>query len=104
VSITGRNAAYSLFPGSYIAATRVMLGAICLSSWTHSAPISYSNWANPVMLPPGSRMLATKPVATGSAICANTIGIVCVARCNAVRGTEVPANINSGFIATSSAA
>ena len=33
---------------------------------------------NPVMLPPGRAMLATKPLPTGSPTTTNTIGIVCV--------------------------
>ena len=46
-----------------------------------------------MMLPPGRAKLATKPLATGSAICMKTIGMVVVSRCN---GATVSAWENSG--------
>src|SRR6266446_8178399 len=54
------------------------------------------------MLPPGRERLATKPSPTGSDTIANTIGIVCVSRCNAAV-TGVPnARITSGLRPTNS--
>src|SRR5438034_6201705 len=53
-------------------ATRVTLGAICLSSSSHFPLILYSNAMNPVVLPPGCAKLFTKPAPTGSATAANT--------------------------------
>ena len=47
-------------------ATRVTRGAICLSSSSHFALMPYSNWVNPVALPPGRARLSTKPAPTGS--------------------------------------
>src|SRR5207247_1011396 len=57
-------------------ATRVTLGAICLSSSSHFPLILYSNAMKPVVLPPGRAKLFTKPAPTGSATAANTIGTV----------------------------
>ena len=68
------------FPGSKIAATRVRPGAVSLSSSSDLAAIVFSGVANPVMLPPGSARLVTKPILTGSEICANTISIELVSR------------------------
>src|SRR5262245_22224375 len=82
--------------GSRMTPTRVTFGAISLSSSSHFAPISYSNVVNPVMLPPGFARLATKPALTGSATCANTIGTVLVACCNAATAGVVLARMMSG--------
>src|SRR6266436_484340 len=66
------------------------------------APIDASELWKPVMLPPGRERLATKPSPTGSDTIANTIGIVCVSRCNAAV-TGVPnARITSGLRPTNS--
>ena len=82
---------------------RVTPGAICLSSSSHFDPVVASNILDPVRLPPGRARLATKPLATGSCICVNTIGMVRVSRCNVVRVSETAATmITSGFSATSS--
>src|SRR5260370_40525530 len=56
------------------------------------------------MLPPGCELLATRPPATGSATCANTIGIVDVARCIATSADVGAAKITSGLSAASSSA
>ena len=64
----------------------------------------YSNKVNPVALPPGRARLSTKPAPTGSTACANTIGTVRVAACNAATvGLDV-ARRTSGESAISSAA
>src|SRR5215213_4180765 len=64
-------------------AARVTPGAISLSSSTHFALMPYSNKTKPVALPPGRVRLSTKPAPTGSTACANTMGTVRVAICNA---------------------
>ena len=82
--------------GSRRTATRVTLGAICLSSSSHLPLMPYSRFANPVALPPGRARLATKPLPTGSATAANTIGTVRVACCTGAM-TEPPfARMTSG--------
>ena len=53
--------------GSQKDTARVSLGAISLSSSGHFPPKPYSKCVNPVTLPPGCDMLATKPALTGSA-------------------------------------
>src|SRR5262249_21333801 len=55
---------------------RTVRGAISLSTSPHFAAKPYSQRANPVTLPPGRAGLATRPAATGSLTCANTIGKV----------------------------
>ena len=67
--------------GSRRIATRVRLGAICLSSSSHFPLRPYSNAMKPVALPPGRARLSTKPAPTGSRRVVNTIGTVRVA-CN----------------------
>jgi hypothetical protein len=57
-------------------ATRVTLGAICLSSSSHFAVMPYSKRIRPVALPPGRARLLTKPAPTGSGTTANTMGTV----------------------------
>ena len=49
--------------GSRRTATRATPGAISLSSSSHFPLMPYSNWTNPVALPPGRAKLATKPAA-----------------------------------------
>jgi hypothetical protein len=86
-------------------ATRLTLGAICLSSSNHFPPMLYSPEVNPVTLPPGRAMLSTKPAPTGSAAYVNTIGTVRVA-CNNGPITLPPpmARITSGASTANSAA
>jgi hypothetical protein len=62
-------------------ATRVTLGAICLSSSNHFPPMLYSPDMKPVAVPPGRAKLSAKPAPTGSAAYVNTIGTVGVT-CN----------------------
>jgi hypothetical protein len=65
-------------------ATRVTRDAISLSNSSHFALMPYSNWVNPVILPPGRAMLSTKAAPTGSDTTTNTIGTVEVTCCNAI--------------------
>src|SRR6516225_5964671 len=90
--------------GSPSTATRVTLGAICLSSSSHFPLMLYSNSMKPVALRPGRARLSTKPPATGSAMIGNTIGTVRVACINGPT-VEVPgARMTSGASAANSAA
>src|SRR6516162_10997653 len=50
-----------------------------------------SQRANPVTLPPGRAGLATRPAATGSLTCANTIGKVLAVCCSAIMAASLPA-------------
>ena len=50
--------------GSQMTATRVTLGAICLSSSSHFPLMLYSKSMKPVALPPGRARLSTKPAPT----------------------------------------
>jgi len=74
-------------------ATRVTPGAIALSNSSHLAQISYSAVVKPVALPPGRARLSTKPAATGSGVCVNTMGMVRVA-CNNGRTTDVGSELD----------
>src|SRR5262245_5397721 len=66
------------FNGFDKTATRASLGTISVRSWSR-LPLSSGAWRlNPVMFPPGRLRFATKPVPTGSALVAMTIGTVCV--------------------------
>jgi hypothetical protein len=65
-----------------LTATRVMAGAISLSISSHFPVSDGSKLVNPVVLPPGRAMLATKPLPKGSDTPTNTIGTVCVSRAN----------------------
>ena len=85
-------------------ATRVTLGAICLSSSSHFPLILYSNAMKPVALPPGRAKLFTKPAPTGSATAANTIGTVRVACSNGPTVEAPEAKMTSGARAANSAA
>ena len=85
-------------------AARVTPGAISLSSSSHFALMPYSNWINPVALPPGRAKLSTKPAPTGSGTITNTIGIVRVVCSNGAAAALPVARITSGDSATSSAA
>src|SRR5258708_15190996 len=87
--------------GSRSTATRVTLGAVCLSNSSHFAPKPYSYAAKPVMLPPGRAKGEEKPAPTGSGTPANTIGTVRVARCNAPSAALPEVKITSGASATS---
>lgn len=90
------------FTGSRTTATRVTCGAICLSSSSHFPLKLYSNWVNPVVLPPGRDMLSTYPDPTGSTACTSTIGIVRVAYCNGLTVTLPEVRMTSGPSATNS--
>src|SRR5215467_12659306 len=61
-------------------ATRLTRGAISLTSSGHFPLRPYSNCVKPVVLPPGRARLSTMPAPTGSMACANTTGIVLLAR------------------------
>src|SRR5215831_19297265 len=66
------------FNGFDKTATRASPGTISVRSWSR-LPLSSGAWRlNPVMFPPGRLRFATKPVPTGSALVAMTIGTVCV--------------------------
>jgi hypothetical protein len=75
-------------------ATRVIPGAICLSSSGHLPLKLYSIDMNPVALPPGRAKLSTKPPPTGSATFTKTTGTVRVACSN---GPTVEAPCLAGF-------
>src|SRR5215831_19064275 len=80
------------------------VSAISLSSSNHFPPRPYSKMVNPVALRPGRARLSTKPLATGSTTCANTIGTLRVA-CSSAAVTGVPvARMASGASATNSTA
>ena len=85
-------------------AARVTFGAISLSTSSHLPLKPYSNWLNPVTLPPGRAKLSTAPVPTGSIACTNTIGIVWVACCSEFKVRVAAANRTSGASAASSLA
>src|SRR5262249_14341456 len=85
-------------------AAAVIPGAISLSSCSHLPPKSKSDWVKPVILPPGRATLATKPAATGSGTCANTIGTVRLACCTGPVFESPVVTTTSGASATSSAA
>jgi hypothetical protein len=59
---------------SRITATRIIPGAICLSSSAHFALRLYSNCMKPVTLPPGLDRLVTKPLPSGSTAMTKTTG------------------------------
>src|SRR5262249_28505003 len=59
---------------------------------------------NPVLLPPGGAMLATRPPPTGSATFAKTIGTLLLAFCSALTVAVPKPKATSGANATSSAA
>jgi hypothetical protein len=59
-------------------ATRLILGAICVSNSTHLPASWASKLIKPVIFAPGLGRLPTKPLPTGSDTITNTIGIVCV--------------------------
>ena len=85
-------------------ATRVTRGAISLRNSSHFALMPYSNWVNPVILPPGRAMLSTKAAPTGSDTPTNTIGTVEATCCNAITAGLADARKTSGASAASSAA
>src|SRR5262245_38073996 len=62
------------FAGSRNTATRVTLGATCLSSSSHLVPIENSYMVKPVALPPGRDRLSTRPLPTASGTNTKTIG------------------------------
>src|SRR5262245_22461267 len=80
-----------------------MPGSASLSTSSLLAVSSLFSEDNPVMLPPGCDKLA-RPVATGSACEAETMGIVFVAWRAGSTTVELPAKITSTRIPTSSAA
>src|SRR5215467_7895319 len=90
--------------GSRRTATRVTLGAISLRSSSRFTPMPYSNKTKPVALPPGRAKLSTNPAPTGSTECANTIGTVRVAPCNAATVGLAVARMTSGASATNTIA
>src|SRR5215831_9280371 len=65
---------YGAVAGLYIMTIRTSDGEISLSTSTHLPPIENSKDVNPVTLPPGCAMLATKPCPIGSATFTNTNG------------------------------
>jgi hypothetical protein len=90
--------------GSRRTATRATPGAISLSSSSHFPLMPYSNWTNPVALPPGRAKLSTKPAPTGSGTSTNTTGTVRVACNNGPTPAAPVVSMTSGVSATSSAA
>ena len=90
--------------GSPRTATRLTLGAICLSSSSHFPLMLYSKSMKPVALPPGRARLSTNPPPTGSAMIANTIGTVRVACSNCPTVVVPGARMTSGASAANSAA
>ena len=80
-SIVRTYAAQDGFAGSKTSATRLTPGAHSLISSNHFPPIENSKLVKPVMLPSGRAKFVTKPAATGSGTCTNTIGMerVCAA-------------------------
>ena len=90
--------------GQNTTATRAMPGATSFSISSHFPVSDGSKLVNPVALPPGRAMLATKPLPIGSDTPTNTVGIVRVSRRSAaVAGVELPTR-RSGLDATSSLA
>jgi hypothetical protein len=84
-TLSGIEMGLDLLPGdTYITATRVTSGFICLSSSSHFAASVVSNIMKPVILPPGRARPATNPYEIGSMISANTIGMVRVVRRSAL--------------------
>ena len=79
-----QNSAYVAAAGLKTIATLATRGAISLSSSSHLPPSASSLTAKPVTLPPGRGKLATKPLPTGSATVAKTIGMVRVCCSSAV--------------------
>src|SRR5215831_2782111 len=64
--------------GSRITATRVTFGATSLNNSSHLPLTLYSNWVNPVALPPGWDMLATKTAANRiDNICEHDRNVTC---------------------------
>src|SRR6516165_658548 len=76
-----QNSEYVAAVGLNNIATLTTRGAISLSSSTHLPPSASSLAVKPVTMPPGREKLATRPLPTGSATVAKTIGIVRVC-CN----------------------
>ena len=68
-------------------AARLSPGAISESSSSHLPPRVASKTPKPVTFPPGRSSRATRPLATGSATPAKTIGIVRVSRWRAAVAT-----------------
>src|SRR6516162_7792096 len=68
--------AYGAVTGLNKNTTRATRGAISLSNSSHLPAIVGSMLVKPVALPPGREKLATKPLPTGSATVANTMGMV----------------------------
>jgi hypothetical protein len=87
-----------------VTATRVVRGAISLSSSNNFVLMRYSTDMKPVALPPGRAKLATRPPATGSIGPAKTIGIVRVSCSNVPTIEPLVARIVSGPSASTSAA
>src|SRR5215471_4347902 len=71
-----QNSAYVAAAGLNTIVTLATRGAISLSSSSHLPPSASSLTAKPVTLPPGRGKLATKPLPTGSATVAKTIGML----------------------------
>ena len=94
--------AYGADAGLNSIATRSTRGAICLSSSSHLPAIVGSETLKPVTLPPGRAKLATKPLPTGSATIAKTMGMVRVCCSSAAVVGVVCERMRSGCSATSS--
>src|SRR5262249_34954496 len=98
------SALYGEVRGLNMTATFVTDGAKSCSTCNHLLPMSGSKLENPVRLPPGREMLVTKPCPIGSDTTVNTIGMVVVALCNAVRDSVPNASATSGAARPSSSA
>src|SRR5215510_9324095 len=84
-------------------ATRIRLGAICLSNSNHFALRLNSNAMKPVALPPGRARLSTYPAPTGSLTTVNTTGTVRVDSSSGPTPEPPPERMTSGASAASSA-
>src|SRR5262245_39927369 len=84
-------------------ATRIRLGAICLSNSNHFALRLNSNDMKPVTLPPGRARWSTYPAPTGSVTTVNTTGTVRVDSSSGPTLDAPPARMTSGASAASSA-
>src|SRR6516165_7967635 len=93
---------YGVVAGLNKKATRLTCGAISLRSSSHLLVIVGSVRVKPVTLPPGRARLATKPLPTGSATTAKTMGIVAVCCSTAAVVGVLFARLRSGCSTTSS--
>ena len=90
-------------PSTLYEARRIAtFGATSLSSSSHLPPSEPSITTKPVALPPGRARLATKPLPTGSARIAKTMGMVRVSCNSAAVVGVVCERMRSGCSATSS--